>query len=362
LVVRTTGTPTADIRIRRSGSTQNLDVDLDAGSPSTLRDVADQIAATADVTPGFGSGQFRVHFSESDQTIYLVDLAKGGSVSTFTVSNLNGSHAATDLGLDGAAASEREVIFESSGDEFAIEFSSSNRVLGGNPLHGDSAAAHLRFAESTTPTIAFGFGVSANGVTGSARHGIVDVQLSDITIDPTSRVDAALTLQPSTLDRVWKGLDDPFPFLKNGAVSFDFPLDVDMHVTPRPAIDGVSVTQMADYAYMASNLYDVRAGVETVTPTIGGDVDVRTLLESTQSLTIEDLFESLEGVTRYLVTVQNQTSLTDNIPGLSTSIGNLLDFSGAFRGHIDRLRDAPSSVLPQSIQDLNVQLNDTIDG
>lgn len=83
----------ADLRLTNSAGAA-FDIDLDAASPQTVQGVIDLINATATgITAGFAA---------TGNGIVLTDTA--GGTGTPGASNLNYSHAAEDLGLDGAAS------------------------------------------------------------------------------------------------------------------------------------------------------------------------------------------------------------------------------------------------------------------
>ncbi|WP_442508220.1 hypothetical protein SH528x_007181 [Novipirellula sp. SH528] len=366
VVARTNGTTAADLTVTLSGGGSSFVVDLDGSvPPATIKDIADRIAAAA-TSAGVTTADFEVFTDSGTGTISLIDRAQAGAVSTFTVANAGGSFAATDLGL--ASGSEVNVDFSTPAGneldpEFVIELKSPVKVLAGNPLHGDTAAAHLKVQSDATPTLQFDLDVSASGATGSGHYGALAVDFSDLTIaDATSKVSASLTLDPATLSQLWGGLGNPFPWLVNDQVNFTNSLDLSMKLQPVPAITGVSSGLKTDFDVDINNLYNVRDNVEIVAPVIPGVDDVQSLLVAVEHLTLADMFDYLDSVGDYLVELQTQSKLADRLPGFSKSLGELFGFGKAFQARVQELKALPEELQPKSLQSLNAQLSAPLDG
>lgn len=366
VAVRTNGTTAADLTITLSGGGTSFGVDLDGSVPPvTINDLADRIADAA-TSAGVTTADFEVFTDSGTGTISLIDRGRAGAVSTFTVANAGGSFAATDLGL--ASGSEVNVDFSTPAGneldpEFVIELKSPAKLLGGDPLHGDTAAAHLKVLSDSTPTLQFDLDVSASGASGSGHYGALAVDFSDLTIaSATSNVAASLTLEPATVGQLWGGLGNPFPWLVNDQVNFTNSLDLNMKLQPVPAITGVSSGLKTDFEVDISNLYNVRDNLEIVTPVIPGVDDVQSLLVAVEHLTLADMFDYLDSVGDYLVELQTQSKLADRLPGFSKSLGELFGFGKAFQDRVQELKALPEELQPKSLQSLNAQLSAPLEG
>ncbi|WP_144058140.1 beta strand repeat-containing protein, partial [Novipirellula maiorica] len=366
VVVRTNGTPAADLTITLSGGGTSFSVDLDGiVSPTTIKDLAERIADAAG-DAGVTTADFEVFTDSGTGTISLIDRGQAGAVSTFTVTNAGGSFAATDLGL--ASGSEVNVDFSTPvgselDPEFVIELKSPAKVLGGDPLHGDTAAAHLKVQSDSTPTLQFDLDVSASGASGSGQYGPLAVDFSDLTISSaTSKVAASLTLETATVGQLWGGLGSPFAWLVGDQVNFNNSLDLSMKLRPEPSITGVGSGLKTDFDVDINNLYDVRDNVETVTPVMSGMDDVQGLLVAVEQLTLADMFDYLDSVGAYLVELQTQSKLADRLPGLSKSLGELFGFGKAFQARVEELKALPEELQPKSLQALNAQLSAPLEG
>jgi hypothetical protein len=111
-----------------------------------------------------------------------------------------------------------------------------------------------------------------------------------------------------------------------------------------------------------ANLYDVRDGVEAITPTTTGSNAVTTLLAAVDGLTIENVLDYLDKAGDYLVELQTQSKLADRLPGLSASIAELFPFGDMFKDRVRELKALPEELSPVSLQDLNAQLSAPLDG
>ncbi|TWT81033.1 Bifunctional hemolysin/adenylate cyclase precursor [Planctomycetes bacterium CA13] len=361
IVVRTNGTSAPDINVKLSGATPAFGVDLDgAGTPVTIKDFTDRIAAAAQ-SAGLTTAQFEVFTDSGTGVVSLIDRSEGGAVSTFSVSNTSGSFAATDLGLGNGVSKNVDFstpVGSELDPEFVIELKTPVQVIGGDPLHGDTAAAHLHFVSNVTPTVQFDVDLEASGGSGSGLYGPITVDFSGLAINrPTSNVEASLTLDSATLHQLWGGLGNPFPWLVGDRVNFNNSLDLNLNLKPEPSITGVNSTLTTAFDVDITNLYDVRDGVEIVTPVMAGNDDVKSLLVAVEELTISDVFDYLDSVGDYLHTLQTQSNLADRLPGLSMSIGELFGFGDAFQSRIEELRDLPDAQRPESLQALSAQLS-----
>ncbi|SMP65938.1 Ca2+-binding protein, RTX toxin-related [Neorhodopirellula lusitana] len=373
LGIRTNGSSAADLTITLSGAAGSFSVDLDTNpdtgqleSPGTIADVVERISRAA-VAGGYSSTQFEVFYHEGKQAYFLIDRGQAGDVTSFTAANAGAfSLAATDLGLS-TGSSENVDFTTPEGDEldpeFVMELKSPTRLLGGSPLHGDTAAGHFQLIQSATPTISVTVDTDATGGTGTALFGATSVEISDLTIDKaSSHTAAALTLETASVSQLWNGLSDPFTWLLGGEVEFSQPLDLSMKLRPEPAITGVDAATKTDFIVDVVNLYDVRSGSETVIPSLPGNDVAQAMLVATEHVTVADMYDYLDSVADYLLTLQNQSQLADNLPGLAASLSELFPFGDHFRTHLEALKELPAELQPRSIQELASQLSSRLEG
>jgi hypothetical protein len=291
--------------------------------------------------------------------VSLIDRAAGGAVSTFTVTNTVGGEAATDLVGPGAVG-ELDKVDVAPGrthDEYVIPLQTATQTLGGGPLHGDTAANHLRLVASATPHIRFDMSMDANGGTGSGLYGPLAVDFSDLTLDSAvSKISVEIALETARFSQLWGGLGDPFPWMVGDAPDYSNPVDLSLELKPVPAIAGVPVATTTAYEVQIANLYDVRDGVELLSPTIPNSNEVTTLLDAVEDLTIQDVLDSLDRAGDYLVALQTESALADRLPGMSASISELFPFGDLFRERVSELNALPDELRPVSLQALDALL------
>ncbi|QDT02164.1 Bifunctional hemolysin/adenylate cyclase precursor [Rubripirellula lacrimiformis] len=366
IVLRTNQSSAPDITVLMMDGFTSFGVDLDAAPAlQTIEDVADRIVdAARDAL--VGRELFDSIIDPSSRTVSLIGRSDGTTLSTFTITNGVGSSVVEDLGL--SVSTNNNVDFTSPvddelADEFVIELKSPYKIIGGQALHGDTAAAHLGFSESVTPTIQFEVGLASTGGSGTGMHGPLSVDFTNLEIDAaSSNLATSLTLQPANLSQLWTGLAAPFIWLVGNEVSFDNPLDVRFDVRPEPSVDGVSAGLNTGVTVAIADLYNVRDNVETVTAMLGSTDDVQKLLIATEELSVDDVFDYLESAGDYLLTLQTQSELASRLPGLSSSLGDLFTFGDAFKARVQELRDLPDDIRPGSLQELNAALSAPIDG
>ncbi|MEI6540583.1 MAG: type II CAAX endopeptidase family protein, partial [Planctomycetota bacterium] len=160
--------------------------------PATLADIASRISGGSD-------GRLEV-YQNTASSFYLIDRARAGLVSSFTVRNGIGSTAATDLQLDLAAADEDVDYARDGQPEYSIPIGHSATVIEGGPLHGDTPSAHLMLLANagSLPHIQFSADLRSSTIQGTAQWGDVAVLL------PLSALFSSLCLALATFARSTK--------------------------------------------------------------------------------------------------------------------------------------------------------------
>ena len=246
---------------------------------------------------GFDSTKFDVFTRPGIGAVYLIDRAKAGDVATFTVTNAGGSSAATDLGLGTGIL--RDVDVEKAGVEFVIAWQ-SRQVIGSGSCMGTPPPRTSAWRQVLHRSF-----ISAWGWVGRAVPAVVC----------TGRwggfwrsYDQQLCLQccrrhhpgPATLQQLWEGLDNPFPWMVGDAPDYSSALDVSMNLKPEPAIDGVP--PRSRLGSMPPSRISTTCGTEeTVSPTYPDSDEVKTLLGAVEHLSIANVLDYLEGAGDYLV-------------------------------------------------------------
>ncbi|WP_143549339.1 calcium-binding protein [Rhodopirellula bahusiensis] len=302
---------------------------------------------TVTITGGVGEGQTRTILSNTDDVLMLSESwdVQPDATSQFEVNNglfvsaANQSAAAFGLGLTN---DQREGDLE--------------RTVVGSPLHGDTPSRHLQLKGAAEPHIQLSMDLDEGTLgAGTGIYGPLDVAVSAVSVNAAS-FQADLTLRGKTLDRLNAGLEDPFSMLLEGgnvvtASAFDVSLQVGSY--PSVAIDGATGTTPFDVS--VGNVFDVQSGDEVLVPTMSSDDDVRALLQSLASVTMDDFLSTLDSVSEYLFELQTQSKLGKSLPGLPKSVGSMLGFGENFETRLDEIRDLPISTLQQ----LHAALNDT---
>ncbi|MDA9858821.1 hypothetical protein N9D23_11935, partial [Rubripirellula sp.] len=349
VVVGSNGAGTNDLRISL-GDGSSFEVDLDTGQPQTVGDLAAVIA-----TAGQSFSNFEVNegpggnFSLVDRSLSVTQ--------AFTVEDINGSSAAANLALD-VAAGPADIDFDNV-DETTIAFGSSTRILGGLPLHGDTPLAHIRILDQGTPHLAIEIGVddaSSASRNGTGLFGPLGVDFSGFDIAPNASVEADLTLKTRTFRQLNEGLADPNALLIGGQADLNFGVALSVDLEADPAIQGVSGATRAEVQF--ENYYDFIRGDEIISvqlPDVGNAV--RDLLLSVERLSIDDVIETISKAGDYVSALQENTELSDRLPGLKESVGEILGFGDRFQVRVEELRNPADGVLPSTLQEVNAFLS-----
>ncbi|RLT06026.1 MAG: hypothetical protein DWI22_12770, partial [Planctomycetota bacterium] len=344
----TNGTVAPDLIISLSSlvaSKVEFNIDLDGlPQPATLADIASRISGGSD-------GRLEV-YQNTASSFYLIDRARAGLVSSFTVRNGSGSTAATDLQLDLAAADE-DVDYAGDGQpEYSIPIGHSATVIEGGPLHGDTPSAHLTLLANagSLPHIRFSVGLRSSMIQGSAHWGDVAVDISGGSLNAPSAMGIDATFYSSKLRDLSEGLEDPSVLMQNGEIHSFSPLNMNLTVAAQAGIMGVGTT--VAMTAIASNIYDLQKPVEALLT--DNDSGIYKFLNAVEFLTVDDLLKHLNSAADYLMQLQegSASKLSVAAPGLSRSVGQLQAFGDRFRVAVSNLRLA----APASLQDLQQKL------
>ena len=344
----TNGTVAPDLIISLSSFVApkvEFNIDLDGlPQPATLADIASRISGGSD-------GRLEV-YQNTASSFYLIDRARAGLVSSFTVRNGIGSTAASDLQLDLPAADE-DVDYAGDGQpEYSIPIGHSATVIEGGPLHGDTPSAHLMLLANagSLPHIRFSVGLRSSTIQGSAHWGDVAVDISGGSLNAPSAMGIDATFYSSTLRDLSEGLEDPSVLMQNGEIHSFSPLNMNLTVAAQTGITGVGNT--VAMTAIASNIYDLQKPVEALLTY--NDSGIYKFLNAVEFLTVDDLLKHLDSAADYLMQLQegSASQLSAAAPGLSRSVGQLQAFGDRFRMAVSNLRLA----APVSLQDLQQKL------
>jgi Ca2+-binding RTX toxin-like protein len=325
-----------DIRVTlRSGA--SFDVNLDHGPGDTLAMLASKIetAAGALVT----DGDFEVLTDENTGKVSLLDRSAQTGATEFTVMSLGASTAASDLKLD-VASEERDVDFDGEDDGFVIDMGSPALLVLGGPLHGDTASAHFRLGQNAFSHIHVSTTLSASGIEASGLWGALAVDVTGGEVDPVStHASFEVMLNPASLRELTEGLSTPQDLIGSQSLAGSLYVTLDLQATP--AVSGVA----DDPASLEVTINDIADENEVVSPAFTNSNDMRSLLESVEFLTAQDSIGYLDAVADYLLELETQSDLASRLPGLSRSLGEVLEFGRAFKDLVAELdEEAPESL------------------
>ena len=346
VVIGSNGAGTSDLRISLGDGVTVFEVDLDAGTAQTVGDLVAAIEVAGQPFPNFevneGPGG---NFSLVDRSSVVTR--------PFTIEDINGSSVAANLVLD-VTAGPGDVDFDGV-DETIIPLGSSTRILGGLPLHGDTPLAHIRLIDLGNPHLAIDIGIDdvpSGSRSGTGLFGPLGIEFAGFDIGPNASVEANLTLKTRTLRQLNEGLADPNALLIGGQVDLNLGVELGLDLQAAPAIQGVSGTTLAQVQF--SNYYDFSRGNEAISlqlPDAGNAV--RDLLLSVERLTIDDVIGTVAEVGDYVLALQEQTALSDRLPGMQQSVGDILGFGDLFQIRVEELRNPGDREFPKTLQEVN---------
>ncbi len=378
--VSLSGDASPDLTITLGGSTGSFGVNLDGAS--TGQEIVDRIRAaipaSLKATASGDPAKFEVILADSG-AIYLVDSAAAGTRSSFQVSGV----AEGDLFAKPVEMLDADLNDDPVADERVIVMTAPAKTISGDPLHGDTPVKHFYLAENagSAPHVSTSLSVNAAAATGTAQWGALGVAFQGGTVTTLTPFTAAITIDPrdpeasptgtplplpASLSSIKQLLSDPNSLIAGRAAVVAGQAQLDLDVSPDPSVT-ITNSVGAGAAQLRSTIdftTDTQAGsnqisIVTADPTFLNATanDTKTLLEAVQELSIDDLMSALRNARDYLLELQSQSELAENLPGLPISIGELFDFGTKFELQIDKLAEAE----PQTLQELASQLDTILD-
>ena len=316
-----------DLEIRLSdGRTAEVDLDFDAET-GTLGDIMVAIQTAADLA--FGADVFFIGINETEDGLVLID--RSGGDQPFEVRGINDSLAYFGLGLGGASGKE-DIPGE------------TTLFINGAPLHGDTMSRHLIVDDATIDT---SLALNAASIEATGQWGDLDVEISSGTGSASLQSLLSLAEAPgdsadgvTTLNDLITGLNSPFALIENETEVSSF--DLDLPITP--VGDFISTAGFAPvYSVTAPDAFDAGTFVYSLANSAGS---IDSLLRAVEFIEVSTLIDGMREVSVYLETLANQRQLlSETLPGLDQSVGELFDFAAQFDTAIDELQNAGSPSL-----------------
>jgi Ca2+-binding RTX toxin-like protein len=319
--VHTNGTSAADIQVTLTDGA-SFQVDLDGSR--TVQDVINAIQSAS-------GGKVQVTIDPTSPVgldITQVTAPQGSTSSTspnLTVTSVNGSHAAEDLGIAGADVAR-------------------TGTLTGQSLSGDSLQKHVFLQNATFQA---GVDGTASQVNASATLGGVGLQMTNGS--GSIHVQGTLTLRgPTTLQQLTDALrgSTSLSSLVSAQVSGNARLDLPFQL--KAPLPGVTVPAGAEVAVAWPDITNPSTLSVTVTPAL-----------DLPKLTIQPVLQALQNVQQFVQT-QGAALLRQPIPGLGHSLADLVDLSAALTGAVSNLTLNPPATIDELVNRLGTLLGQSV--
>ncbi|MCA9092287.1 MAG: peptidoglycan-binding protein, partial [Planctomycetaceae bacterium] len=335
-----------DLRITLSDGTS---AEIALGGALTLGDVLARLNA-----PAF-AGKFQASINSQGSGFVLVDSTNGPG--SFTVEAINNSFAGSaglGLGLLGT-----------------IEFADADgkRTIQGGVVNGDSIGKHFYLLSDAqhVPTFSGRVVVSAPDIDASARFGFADVQIVNGHLSDTEVTFSVILqdlVQPTDgriyLQDLIDGLQTPADFLDatlGGSTSTtnSLVLPLQASILGQPVVGTPTITATW------SNLFDADGNFDLGSLNLSFNPDMNSLLafESMTGVTIEN---ALQQVTAYLSSLNAISLLSEKLPILNQTLGDLLGINDRFVKFIDDFASSPTRTLDALEGQLQTALNNIFSG
>jgi Ca2+-binding RTX toxin-like protein len=348
-------------------------------STKTVGDLLNAIVQAAQIA-GVGSDEILLTIDTATSRPALVDFTTGST--TFAISDINGSNAASTLGLSASAQNTTD-FGGVSPYVITVDGPGVFEILG-NIIHGDEPGQHVGVSTRGTDraklttnlrlkTAPLASGLDVAGTSGPFGVGVdsqdaggVDVSFDVVHMleDPGNQAgsDFATFTELSTTptDQMSSVAGTPAIAGTLNSLSLEVGLDP---VPTSSTLNGF--TENVIYSATSVDLTDTTA-LESLAPTVkspdvnGKSAALKDLLNAFSGTTVDDVLSGFQSVADYLADLQNQAQLNSNenllsfvVPGLGRSVAELIDLRSTF----DSLLAAFDAAAPTTFQELETILS-----
>ena len=316
--------PVADVRITLRQGGAPVDVDI----PDTATTLDQVLMAIANASPLLDA-----QIAPDGQSLLLIDSSTGSG--TFTVSGLNGSFAAIDLGIVGT------------------DVDNDGQILG-KALHGQMESGRF-FIDATNANFNASASLASSDIDAAARFGFAGVAIEDGTSSVLVDLNVALadpgTDAPDgriTFDELFGALGSDIDSLVppgqrnlSGSAQFDLPIRLE----PPDFDPGTNPALIVSWP----DLFDPN----TLSADIDPDFD---LLAALENFAVTRILDAMRQVHATVESVETQAIFDQELPLIDRSIAELLDISGKLNRVIDRVEDDQ----PRTIEAFRISLVDAV--